>query len=212
MDNLFASSSMLSCSGVRFSSTWAEVRTSGSTDKLRTHILHHGEDDTELSLRASGDNDARAAAVADEGTHVSDAWPLRECCIRSSECVGRLCDCTRLAREAALVNLQVDGVKQADVSWDAVADRKVDNVARNELVGQKMCRKTVAQEMAVMRHQLVKCLKRLLASTFLYKPDCEMVSTLGLSICGAAGIEASLSVTRSNKRTIEACVPGPQLR
>jgi len=65
MDNLFASSSMLSCSGVRFSSTWIDVSASDSIDKSRTHILHHGEDDTELSLRASGDNDARAAAVAD---------------------------------------------------------------------------------------------------------------------------------------------------
>lgn len=60
-ERFFASSSMLSCRGVRFSSTCFKRLTTYSSVTTRiAYLLHHREDHTELRLGPSCNNDAGA--------------------------------------------------------------------------------------------------------------------------------------------------------
>ncbi len=61
MDSFFASSSMFSCSGVRFSSTYMDVNF-GMNERnvvISTYLLHHGENYAEFRLRARSNNNSR---------------------------------------------------------------------------------------------------------------------------------------------------------
>ena len=57
MDNRFARSSIRSCSGVFFSSTYAVSL--GKYSRQQTHILHHREDHSKFGILASPDDDTR---------------------------------------------------------------------------------------------------------------------------------------------------------
>lgn len=63
-ESFFASSSILSCSGVRFSSTCRELRSGICMERKRAYILHHGEYYAKLSLGAGRDDHARASAYS----------------------------------------------------------------------------------------------------------------------------------------------------
>jgi hypothetical protein len=78
----------------------------------------------------------------------------------------------RLTREAALVDLQVNRGHDADVGGDAVARRKGDDVARDELVREDVDRLLLSQDVTVVGNKLVERLQALFGPLLLHKADC----------------------------------------
>lgn len=64
MESFLASSSMLSCSGVRFSSTWSHCIKPWSKEQstIHTDLLHHREYHPKLGLRAGSDDNTSTSA------------------------------------------------------------------------------------------------------------------------------------------------------
>ena len=201
MDSFFASSSMLRCSGVRFSSTCsrsgsARMQRDNNRERESPYVLHHGKNDTELGIDAGGDDDARSPTVADQGAHVDDARPVgQRDRLAGTVAVGKrpwiavgsgggggapferagvdgLSTRVGFARETGLVDFEVDGGDETDVSRDAVAGGEGDDVAWDELVREDVDGFLVPGDVTVVRDELVERFEAFFGPSFLNEADC----------------------------------------
>src|ERR1700722_10187129 len=79
-ESFLASSSMLSCSGVRLSWTYDVVyqRKLKDMHSRPAHLLHHFKDDAKLCMPSDRDHHAGASPVPDQSTHIVHARSVRQ--------------------------------------------------------------------------------------------------------------------------------------
>ena len=109
-------------------------------------------------------------AVSHQCAHVCYARPLGHLCALGTRRNTLSVRCG-LTRQTALVYLEVDGSKQAHVRRDAVASGEDDEVARDDLIREEVYLLSIADDVAVVRDELVERLERLLRTSFLYEAD-----------------------------------------
>lgn len=146
IERRFASSSIDTCSGVFFSSTWRQ-RCQNICQEIagaalnQTNLLHHAEHDAKLALHARPDHDPLATPAPDQRAHERNVRPFADRDpaqpdARVRDGVGAFPCRAGLARQGRLVDLEAVGLRQADVGGDAVAGVEGDEVAGHEDVGE----------------------------------------------------------------------------
>jgi len=113
---------------------------------------------------------ADGRAVPHQRAHVGHARPLGHLCALGTRHDTLPARCG-LSRQAALVDLEVDGSKQAHVCRDTVAGGEGDEVAWDDLIREKVYLLSIADDVAVVRDELVERLERLFGTSFLYEAD-----------------------------------------
>jgi hypothetical protein len=71
-----------------------------------------------------------------------------------------------LSRKTALVDLEFDSSKQAYVRGDAIAGSEGDEVARNDLIREEVYLLSIADDVTMVRDELVERLERLFGTSF----------------------------------------------
>ena len=99
-----------------------------------------------------------AHTVSYQRAHIRDTRSLGHLGAVGTGC-NTLSPLGSFARQAALVNLEIEGSEQADVSRDAVACGEGDEITRNKLVGEQVNLFSVANDVAVVGNELVKRFK-----------------------------------------------------
>src|SRR6266702_8067108 len=162
-ESFCASSSILRCSGVRRSSTsciMLKITPNSVCEPVAMTMPspRPGRRRTDYQLRVKGSADG--LAVPHQRAHVGHARPLGHLCALGTwrDALGARCG---LSRQAALVDLEVDGSKQAYVCRDAVASGEGDEVARDDLIREKVYLLSIADDVAVVRDELVEPPERL---------------------------------------------------
>ena len=113
---------------------------------------------------------AEARAVPHQRAHVGDARPLGHFCALRTRRDTLAVRCG-LSRQTTLVDLEVDGSKEAHVRRDTVAGGEGDEIARDEFIREEVYLRSIADDVTVVRDELVERLKRLFGTSFLYEAD-----------------------------------------
>ena len=139
---------------------------------------------TDYQLRVKGSADG--LAVPHQRAHVGHARPLGHLCALGTwrDTLGARCG---LSRQAALVDLEVDGSKQAYVCRDAVASGEGDEVARDDLIREKVYLLSIADDVAVVRDELVEPPERLSERRSCTKPTERGVSSIDSTVSPGEG-------------------------
>jgi hypothetical protein len=169
-ESFCASSSILRCSGVRPSSTSCIMLKITPNSVCEPVAMTMPEPRPRSYYQLGVQGSAEARAVPHQRAQVGYARPLGHLCAlwtrRDSLPVG-----CGLSRKTALIDLEFDSSKQTYVRRDAIAGSEGDEVARNDLIREEVYLLSIADDVAMVRDELVERLERLFGTSFLYEAD-----------------------------------------